>query len=924
MLKPRISPRRIFVVIALVLVGFGAPACGGGGGDDGNPTGSMALINFDQAGVQNSALNQVLGFLFSEPVDPQSLTPASLQVREGPDFGATVEGTFRISGSAVYFEPVLPGLCDLSDSGFKPDTHYRVTLVGSPETFALRRDDGHSGTATGDSLKGTLNFEFHTRAGDDPLLFTDQIAATPPVVTSTAPTDGTAAVQVLQGNQVVIDVSENLRPCTVSASTVLIDEYQRGDPAVFTVDPVSGRQTGFTPTADADPGDEFSWGTAIPPETTVSPPQRIRATIGLVQHFLGTRITVTPEFGQFPDNALCVVQLTFGIQDFGGNALVPHVFAFTTENLPLQNGVYDVRFEGETPILTDQSTADVDTIRSPLVAQGWLLFAGDADNGGNLLQPTLPENNPPACSLPRQINDGAKDDFDANLTDVTLDTGASVNVCPNTTDGSTAVVWEFRTFRIRAGRTVRVTGVNPAIILVQGDVVIEAGGRLQLRDGLATASTNGGTGATTGAATPGGVGYAGGGNGGTADAIGAASNEGQSGRSGFGSPAGQGALGGQGAGRGGSNAAITTFTQSGTGYGGGGGGHSQVGMDGASAMSGNGLVTYKSANVPAAGSTYPAMSDRMLLPSAGSGGGAGGYGDQTQSTGRDGAGGGGGGGGGFVDLTSSGNISIFGTIDCTGGRGGNGAAGFLYLGGGGGGGGSGGGIRLLTPNSINVAGGTLTTAGGQAGGASGNSGVPANAGGLGGKGRIVLEDGDSLIGGIGSATLVPAEGDPDNGFYRGVFDASRFQGGGLEPQVVTDVFLVGPNNPAFLVPVQSDFSASIPSGSDRGLNGTSCLIEARGFEILPDGEVDLALGASPWKTVGYFKHSGVASLPTWTANANPVDVTLPAGNTGPGITALDTLEFLQLRITFFLPASIGPFDPGPILDHWTIRFTFDQ
>jgi len=26
-----------------------------------------------------------------------------------------------------------------------------------------------------------------------------------------------------------------------------------------------------------------------------------------------------------------VVQLTFGIRDFGGNALVPHVFAFTTD-----------------------------------------------------------------------------------------------------------------------------------------------------------------------------------------------------------------------------------------------------------------------------------------------------------------------------------------------------------------------------------------------------------------------------------------------------------------------------------------------------------------------------------------------------------------------------------------------------------------
>jgi hypothetical protein len=76
--------------------------------------------------------------------------------------------------------------------------------------------------------------------------------------------------------------------------------------------------------------------------------------------------------------------------------------------------------------------------------------------------------------------------------------------------------------------------------------------------------------------------------------------------------------------------------------------------------------------------------------------------------------------------------------------------------------------------------------------------------------------------------------------------------------------------------------------------------------------------------VGYFRHSGVASAPTWVPNANPGDVTIPPGNGGPGIAALNTREFIQLRITFFLPSTIGPFDPGPILDDWTIRFTFDQ
>lgn len=928
MLRIASALRTLVAAGSLSALALLTPACGGGGNThDSNPTGSMALISFLQAGITNSALNQVLEFRFSQPVDPDTLTAASLQVREGPAFGSTVAGVFETSGSTVFFKPQLPGLCDLSDTGFKPDTQYRVTLVGFPEDFTLRQDDGLVGQSTGDPLTGTLNFEFRTRLGDDPLLFTDQIPAASPTVIATTPSDTTAAVAVLQGNQVVIQLSENVNPCTVDGTTVLFDEYQRGDIGVNNVDPISGRNTGFTPTADADVS-PFSWGPLNGLEVAVSPAQRIRNQVTLSQSFTGTTITITPELGQFPENALCVVQLTFGIKDFGGQSLTPYVFSFTTENLPVQSGSYRVGFEGETPILKDQSTADVDTLRSPDKAQGWLLFAGDADNGTNQLIPTLPETNNPTCTLPRQINDGNKDDFDPNA-DVNFDTGLTVNACPNKTDGSTAVVWEFRTFRIRAGRTVRFTGVNPAIILVQGDVVIESGARLLAKgDGAnGTQTANGSAGQANSTFDPGGgAGSAGGGRGGNTYRPGHSSLKGDDGRTGFGSPSGANVLAGIGTGLGGSHATIGTFTASGSGYGGGGGGHSDLGMDGASGM--NGAATYKTSSLPTGGGTYPAMDDRLLTPSAGSGGGGAGYGDLTSSTfaGYDASGGAGGAGGGFVDLTSGGNINVFGTIDASGGRGGNGAAGF-YMAGGGGGGGSGGGIRLLTPNSINIQGGTLTAAAGAGGTGSLTTGGtgPRNDGGSGAKGRLVMEDGDSQILGIGGATLSPIEG--DTGFNRGVFDASRFKGGGLEPQLVTDVFLVGPTNPSFVVPVVADFIASIPAGSERGLNLTSILIEARGFQMKPDGTPDLTVFTNTlpnWRTVGYFRHSGVASAPTWITGANPGDVAIPPGNAGPAITNLNGAEFLQLRITMYLPNTIGPFDPGPILDDWTIRYTANQ
>ena len=109
------------VLLALAVV---TPACGGSGGGPG-PDGSgqgLVLISFLQAGVDNVPLNEVLQLRFSEAVNAATITPASIQIREGNAFGATVAGTFEVHGSVVLFRPQLPSLCDLSDGGFKADT----------------------------------------------------------------------------------------------------------------------------------------------------------------------------------------------------------------------------------------------------------------------------------------------------------------------------------------------------------------------------------------------------------------------------------------------------------------------------------------------------------------------------------------------------------------------------------------------------------------------------------------------------------------------------------------------------------------------------------------------------------------------------------------------------------------------------------
>jgi hypothetical protein len=931
--------------LTLACLAMLTPACGGGSG--GSEAGrGLALLNFINASVDNTALNQRLEFVFSADVDPASVNNATIQIREGPAFGTATTGVFVVQGSSVVFEPQLAGLCDQSDSGLKPDTQYRVQVIGLPEEFSVRN-------TAGQALGGTQTFEFHTRLDTDPNKYDDQIPGVGPLVTNATPTEGSDAVTVAAGNRVVLDISENLDPCTVNDQNILFYMYETGGvninaPAVAPNPNLSGFSSDGTNTGDTtdqDKNDPYTWGAVG--SVTLPQPQKLLADIELIQSFNATQIIITPTSGSFPENALIVVELTPGIVDYGQQLMTPYQLSFTTQNLAGVDGTYTVRNEGETPWNPGLSTADVNTARAPGLVQGYMLFAGDGDNGGDQLTPTYPAN-PTTCAT--RSNSGTKDNFDPTA-DVLLDTGASTN-CINATDGSTAVIWEFASMHIRNGLTVRVVGKNPAIFLVQGDVVIENGGTLKARG---TSSSDSGNGQNGGAYQSGngngltdragGKGVAGGGNGGIAEEADQNHRYSDDGNPGFSStdynpamprispattspadaPVGGGASGQP------LGANTSSSPWDGCSAGGGGGGHTEAGEDGSSNDPGTNY-TLKLDKRSFGGEAYEAngnSSDKLQTPEAGSGGGGAGLANArtfNTSTTYCSTGGAGGAGGGFIDITSSGNIDVYGTIDVAGGRGGNGAAWVNRIASGGGGGGSGGGLRLLTPNDITLSATAVVSA---AGGAGGLGAVPGTAsaqnnGGAGSNGRIVMETNNGIISGLASAGVTPTEGEA--GFYRGTFDATRFQGGGLEPQAVSDLFAVGPFNPIFLTPIANDFVAGVPTGSSPGTGMTAILIEAQGYPMKPDATPDTG-APTGWYTVGHFVDSGVDTAPTWLTTA-PSGAQLPAGvpgdNVGTGINNLDTMEFIQLRITIYLNSSIGPFDPGGYIDTWMINFTSDQ
>ncbi len=108
---------------------------------------------------------------------------------------------------------------------------------------------------------------------------------------------------------------------------------------------------------------------------------------------------------------------------------------------------------------------------------------------------------------------------------------------------------------------------------------------------------------------------------------------------------------------------------------GGGGGHAEAGMPGEANGSGTQPTTLDLPLEGEGGETYGQTAGRLLTPEAGSGGGA--AGELRPFTGNIGRGPGasGGAGGGFIDLTAQGDISIMGTIDVAGSRGGDGKGG---------------------------------------------------------------------------------------------------------------------------------------------------------------------------------------------------------------------------------------------------------
>ncbi len=98
-------------------------------------------------------LNEDLVFYFSDDIDRTSVTRDSVRILTAD--GAQAHGSLSVDGTSVRFTPDPVLATDLSDGGYRPDTHYAVEIRGFPSPDGVRG-------AHGEPLESTYRWSFRT------------------------------------------------------------------------------------------------------------------------------------------------------------------------------------------------------------------------------------------------------------------------------------------------------------------------------------------------------------------------------------------------------------------------------------------------------------------------------------------------------------------------------------------------------------------------------------------------------------------------------------------------------------------------------------------------------------------------------------------------------------------------------------------
>jgi len=854
-----------FVAVAA----FVFSACGGGGtsGPGPSPTGisPLVLIDMSTGGNDGVPLNQIITFEFSEDLDPDTVRPDTIRIREGANYGKQVPGYYEVDGNIVRFYPKLPEDTTTSevlhDAGLQPNdwlqpagSDYRVQLPGSPDVATVR-------SYVNDRLTTETEVHFRTASSTSANLFVDNfLDPLPPRIIAVNPTDG--ATDVPADSKIVLTFNRRpLHPATVNTSNIrLFIESRQG--------------------------------------VTLNRPFPIKPI--LTQSHDSVQIEIAPQF-PIADQATYRIEVDRRVQDLVGNDVQSgsggtFVSHFSVRDEPFRNSSITYTFDQQDKLAWDDEAV---TTASWNESEPDALAALFTIAGGNGTAGDLAPN------------------FNMNLDPTDFTRGVEVQ----TKDGVEYDVYNFRSINIPSGVSVRFSrrpgGPNRPVLLLSLKSIEISG----------TLTVSGGTGTSNGATiyvshylkpTYGGSGGPGGGDGGDnyRKMFVVASNGYDGDTVAYSGGGGSGGLSGT------YNYYYSTsstywYSYSMAGGGGGGGGNRTAGDKGEDGYYGSG-GSYAGhggdggLSVLQRGYSYNLERTPNVGGAGGAAGGNGFYQSYYSSYGSNsyqygGSAGAGGGGGGGITLQSASDVNVHssGAVLADGGDGGMGTS-YAYSGGGGGGG-AGGGIKIVATAQVNIDSGAKISVAGGAGApwpGSTYTYYKSGAGGNGGQGYLrfeALEDenspGKPLVNGVNSADLT----------YKppslGVFAP---QGGGAPSIGQTTWRNLGVVDPTMFRPSASDVVATLFNDSMK--------IEVQMAIEDPNnlGNPDLsALDITDSDGDGQFDDTlNPAKVSEWTLLSN--------------IEQLNDhhYQFIRVRVTFQLDDTQRASDPLPYLDSLRIPFGF--
>ncbi len=131
--------RLIATVLAVLAVSCFATSCGTGG----IAAKEMILLELQflardlsptaPTGTQSLPRNALIGMIFSELVDPGSVTNQTIQLRFGATFQSVPSGSFSVNGNQVIFDPTITQQGQPNPLGFEPITQYLLDIPGFEE-----------------------------------------------------------------------------------------------------------------------------------------------------------------------------------------------------------------------------------------------------------------------------------------------------------------------------------------------------------------------------------------------------------------------------------------------------------------------------------------------------------------------------------------------------------------------------------------------------------------------------------------------------------------------------------------------------------------------------------------------------------------------------------------------------------------------